>query len=62
MLKKSELLANSANYIKSLDEPNGDRSCVPMYLLCKHARSGSQLLGGDGGDGIFGLYSVPRFK
>ena len=58
ILKKSELFSHSINYIKSLDEPNGDRSCVPMYLLCKHARSEVTVaLGGDGGDELFAGYS-----
>ena len=58
MLKKSELFSNSISYIKNLDEPNGDRSCVPMYLLCKHARSEVTVaLGGDGGDELFSGYS-----
>ena len=58
MLKKSELYSNSLSYIKDLDEPNGDRSCVPMYLLCKHARSEVTVaLGGDGGDELFSGYS-----
>jgi asparagine synthase (glutamine-hydrolysing) len=58
MLKKSELFEHSIGYIKNLDEPNGDRSCVPMYLLCKHARSEVTVaLGGDGGDELFSGYS-----
>ena len=58
MLRKSDLFAQSVNYITNLDEPNGDRSCVPTYLLCKHARSEVTVaLGGDGGDELFGGYS-----
>lgn len=40
-----------------LDEPNGDRSCVPTYLLCKYAREQVTVaLSGDGGDEMFAGY------
>ena len=47
----SELLKISENFIEKLDEPNGDRSCIPTFLLCSHARTEVKVaLGGDGGD------------
>jgi asparagine synthase (glutamine-hydrolysing) len=47
----------SRELIQAMDEPNGDRSCVPTYLLCKYARSEVTVaLGGDGGDELFGGY------
>lgn len=57
-LKSSELGALSSELIRKMDEPNGDRSCVPTYLLCQHARTEVTVaLGGDGGDELFGGYS-----
>ena len=50
--------ALSSELIRKMDEPNGDRSCVPTFLLCQHARSEVTVaLGGDGGDELFGGYS-----
>lgn len=56
-LSSNELDPLSMELIKQLDEPNGDRSCVPTYLLCQHARSEVTVaIGGDGGDELFGGY------
>ena len=58
IFKGDELYGQSIEFLKKLDEPNGDRSCVPTYLLCKHARSEVTVaLGGDGGDELFSGYS-----
>ena len=44
-----------------LDEPNGDSSLLPTYLLCKFARREVIVaLGGDGGDELFSGYEPFR--
>jgi asparagine synthase (glutamine-hydrolysing) len=44
-----------------LDEPMGDSSLVPTYLLCKHARQHVTVaLGGDGADELFAGYDPFR--
>jgi asparagine synthase (glutamine-hydrolysing) len=40
-----------------MDEPNGDRSCVPVHLLSRFARQDVTVaISGDGGDELYGGY------
>jgi asparagine synthase (glutamine-hydrolysing) len=54
----SELQDRSKSIIQAMDEPNGDRSCIPTFLLAEFARRDVKVaIGGDGGDELFGGYS-----
>lgn len=53
-----ELKHRSESIIQAMDEPNGDRSCIPTFLLAEFARNDVAVaIGGDGGDELFGGYS-----
>lgn len=58
-LEKSQALLPTL--IAQLDEPMGDSSLLPTYLLCHYARqSVTVALGGDGGDELFAGYDPFR--
>lgn len=52
-----DLLQGTQGFGALLDEPNGDRSCVPTYLLSRLIRSHVTVaVSGDGGDELFAGY------
>lgn len=60
-LKSSDLLDRWEEIILSLDEPMADPSLIPTQFLCELARGEVPVvLGGDGGDELFGGYPTYR--
>jgi asparagine synthase (glutamine-hydrolysing) len=60
-LLKADALELVAQIATMLDEPNGDSSCLPMFLLCQYTRQFVTVaLSGDGGDEMFGGYGRYR--
>jgi asparagine synthase (glutamine-hydrolysing) len=56
-IEGSDLLQSAEGFGALLDEPNGDRSCVPTYLLSRLIRSHVTVaVSGDGGDELFAGY------
>jgi len=59
-LSSDDLLAAAQGFGGWVDEPNGDRSCVPVYLLSREMRREVTVaVSGDGGDELFCGY--PRY-
>jgi asparagine synthase (glutamine-hydrolysing) len=53
-ISSDELLELARGFGGALDDPNGDRSCVPVYLLSREMRREVTVaLSGDGGDELF---------
>lgn len=56
-LLKPDVFSLAAHIGKVLDEPNGDTSCLPTFLLSEFTRKHVTVaLSGDGGDEMFGGY------
>ncbi|MGA1224547.1 MAG: asparagine synthase (glutamine-hydrolyzing), partial [Phycisphaerales bacterium] len=56
-----DVMAMLPEIASSLDEPNGDSSCLPTLLLCGYARRFVTVaMSGDGGDELFGGYGRYR--
>jgi asparagine synthase (glutamine-hydrolysing) len=53
-ISSDDLLSTARTIGRQLDEPNGDRSCVPVYLLAREMRREVTVaISGDGGDELF---------
>jgi asparagine synthase (glutamine-hydrolysing) len=53
-LSSDDMLSAAGDFARQLDEPNGDRSCVPVYLLAREMRRNVTVaISGDGGDELF---------
>lgn len=57
LVSEQDLLDTASTFGAILDEPNGDRSCVPTFFLSRLVRQRVTVaISGDGGDELFGGY------
>jgi asparagine synthase (glutamine-hydrolysing) len=63
LVKKNEVISLLEDAVYHLDEPISNATIVPMLKLAKYAKqSVAVVLGGDGGDEIFGGYERYRLS
>ena len=61
VVSSADLLGMAQRFGAIVDEPNGDRSCVPVYLLAREIRREVTVaISGDGGDELFCGYERYR--
>lgn len=57
-LKSSDIINDVPGILDSLDEPFGDSSCLPTFVISRATRNHVKVaLSGDGGDELFGGYN-----
>ncbi|HWP00061.1 MAG TPA: asparagine synthase (glutamine-hydrolyzing) [Methylococcus sp.] len=57
LVSETDLLVEAGKFGAILDEPNGDRSCLPTFFLSRLVRTQVKVaVSGDGGDELFGGY------
>ncbi len=57
LVSPDDMIKTAAGFGSLLDEPNGDRSCVPTYFLSRLIKTQVTVaVSGDGGDELFGGY------
>jgi asparagine synthase (glutamine-hydrolysing) len=59
LVTPEDVIENIYHHMAHIDEPNGDGSAIPSFILAQKAKSHVDvLLSGEGGDEVFNAYSV----